>query len=58
MILNECSLGIEKDELLKLYKDATKEKFNFLKINLDTGNSNVVFKEFFLASWRQSFKKQ
>jgi hypothetical protein len=43
MILNECSLGIEKEQLLKLYKDATKEKFHTLIINLDTGNENEKF---------------
>ena len=43
MILNECSLGIEKEQLLKFYKDATKEKFNALVINLDTGNMNEKF---------------
>ena len=43
MIINECSIGIEKDELLSLYKDATKQKFNFLKINLETGNDNEKF---------------
>ena len=43
MILNECSLGIEKDELIKLYKSATKEKFHFLKINLEIANSNEKF---------------
>ena len=29
MIISECSIGIEKDELLSLYKEATKQKFNF-----------------------------
>ena len=43
MILNECSLGVEKDELLKMYKSSTKEKFHFLKLNLETGNSNEKF---------------
>jgi len=47
MILSECSLGIEKAELLKLYKDATKEKFNFLKISLDTSNENEKFSKNF-----------
>ena len=43
MIISECSIGIEKDELLSLYKDATKQKFNFLKINLETGNDNEKY---------------
>jgi hypothetical protein len=52
MILNECSLGIEKDELLKLYKDATKEKFNFLKINLDSSNENEKFSHNFNSFYK------
>ena len=47
MIISECSIGIEKDELLSLYKEATKQKFNFLKINLDTGNDNEKFSKNF-----------
>ena len=43
MIINECSLGVEKDVLLRYYKDATKEKFSSLKINLETGNDNEKF---------------
>jgi len=43
MIMNECSLGVEKDVLLKLYKDASKEKFHFLKIDLDTSNDDKKF---------------
>jgi hypothetical protein len=47
MIISECSIGIEKDELLSLYKEATKQKFNFLKINLETGNDNEKFSKNF-----------
>ena len=43
LIINECSLGVEKDVLLRYYKNATREKFNSLKINLDTGNDNEKF---------------
>ena len=43
MIMSECSLGVEKEELLRIYKDATKEKFHFLKIDLETGDENKKF---------------
>lgn len=36
MILSECQLNIEKKELLKIYDEATKKKFHFLLIDLDT----------------------
>ena len=38
-ILRECSVDLTKDQLLKMYQDATREKFNVLIINLDkSGN--------------------
>jgi hypothetical protein len=38
-ILRECSVDLTKDQLLKMYRDATREKFNVLVINLDkSGN--------------------
>ena len=43
MILNDCGLGIEKDELLFIYKDAVKQPFNFLKIDIDSSNQNKKF---------------
>jgi hypothetical protein len=43
MIMSECSLGVEKEELLRIYKDATKEKFHFLKVDLDNGEENKKF---------------
>ena len=52
MIISECSIGIEKDHLLSLYKDATKQKFNFLKINLETGNDNEKFSRNFNDFYR------
>ena len=36
-----------KDQLKKLYDDATKEKFNFLKINLNTSDLNKKFSKNF-----------
>jgi hypothetical protein len=43
MIMKECSLGAEKEELQFIYKTSTKEKFNFLKINLETPDENKKF---------------
>ena len=38
-ILRECSVDLTKDQLLKMYQDATREKFNVFIINLDkSGN--------------------
>ena len=38
-ILRECSIGINKDELLYMYDKATRKKFDVLIINLDkSGN--------------------
>jgi len=43
MILNDCGLGIEKEDLLAIYKDAVKQPFNFLKIDIDASNQNKKF---------------
>jgi hypothetical protein len=38
-ILRECSVDLTKVQLLKMYQDATREKFNVFIINLDkSGN--------------------
>jgi len=43
LILSDSGGMVEKDQLKKLYDDATKEKFNFLKINLNTSDLNNKF---------------
>ena len=43
MVMKECSLGVEKKELEIIYKSATKEKFNFLKVDLETPDENKKF---------------
>ena len=43
MILSDNNIGVDKTSLLKLYNDATREKFNFLKIDLATSDENKKF---------------
>ena len=38
-ILRECSIGLTKEELLYMYKEATREKFDVFIINLDTSGN-------------------
>jgi hypothetical protein len=49
MILSECSLGdkVDKTELHEVYEEATKDKFCFLKINLDTTDEDKKFSKNF-----------
>ena len=47
LILSDSGGMLEKDELKRLYDDATKEKFNFLKINLNTSDLNKKFSKNF-----------
>jgi hypothetical protein len=42
-IIANYSLGLDPDEIVKLYKDATREKFNFLKISVDERNDNKMY---------------
>jgi len=46
-ILRECSIGIDKQDLLFMYKEATKDKFDCLIINLDK-NGNERYRKNFL----------
>ncbi len=43
LILSEYNLGVDKAELENIYKDATKQKFNFLKIDVATSEDNKSF---------------
>ena len=46
-ILRECSIGLTKDELLYMYQQATKQKFDVLIINLDK-SANERYRHNFL----------
>ena len=46
MICRECSLGIDKKELKKIYEDATQSKQDFLLIDLE-GNKDERFRKNF-----------
>jgi hypothetical protein len=42
-IIQNYSLGLDSNEIVKLYKDATREKFNFLKIAVEERDDNKRF---------------
>ena len=44
LILSEYSLGVDKDELLKMYKECTKDRLNFLLIDIDNPDINKKFR--------------
>ena len=52
MIMKESSLGVDKDDLERIYKDATKHKFNFLKVDLQTADENKKFSHNFTDFYR------
>ena len=43
LMLSDFSLGVNRDELAMIYKDATKVKFDFLKVDIDNGDNNKKF---------------
>jgi len=47
LMLNEFSVGVDKDQLINMYEHATKEKFNFLLINCDESDPNKKFRHNF-----------
>jgi len=50
-ILRECSIGITKEQLLSMYKEATREKFDVLIINLEK-SGNERYRHNFLQYFR------
>ena len=44
MIMSELSLGVTKDQLIKIYNFATKDKFSVLIVDLDEPNVNKKFR--------------
>jgi hypothetical protein len=46
-ILRECSIGITKEQLLSMYKEATREKFDVFIINLEK-SANERYRHNFL----------
>jgi hypothetical protein len=43
LILSDFSLGIDRKQLAAVYKEATKQQFNFLKIDIDNPENNRKF---------------
>ena len=48
MILSELSLGVTKEQLIKIYGFATKNKFDVLLVDLDQADINKKFRKNFL----------
>jgi hypothetical protein len=53
-IIQNYSLGLDANEVVKLYKDATKEKFNFLKIAVEERDDNKRFSHNFTGFYKIS----
>jgi hypothetical protein len=43
MILSDFSLGVDRKQLAAVYKDATSEQFQFLKVDIDNPDNNKKF---------------
>ena len=52
LILSNYALGIEVEKIMKLYKDATKDKFNFLKIDIENRDDNKKFSHNFTGFYK------
>ena len=44
LMLNEFSVGVTKEQLMKMYEYATKDKFNFLLINCDESDPEKKYR--------------
>jgi hypothetical protein len=47
LMLNEFSVGVTKEQLMKMYEHATKDKFNFLLINCDESDPEKKYRHNF-----------
>ena len=53
-IIQNYSLGLDADDVVKLYKDSTKERFHFLKIDCDCRDENKRFSKDFTGFYKIS----
>ena len=53
-IIQNYSLGLNADQIIKLYKDATREKFEFFKIDIDQRDDNKIYSRNFTDFYRVS----
>jgi uncharacterized membrane protein YsdA (DUF1294 family) len=53
-IIQNYSLGLDANEIIALYKDATKERFHFLKIDTETRSENKRFSKDFTGFYKIS----
>ena len=53
-IIQNYSLGLDADDVVKLYKDATKDRFHFLKISVDERSDNKRFSKDFTGFYKIS----
>jgi hypothetical protein len=51
-IIQNYSLGLDANEVVKSYKDGTKDKFNFLKISVEERNENKIFSHNFTGFYK------
>ena len=49
--MSEFELGVDKNELLEIYEDATKEKFSVLLIDVEA-EKNMKFRKNFLEFYQ------
>ena len=54
LILNDCNLGIEIDELQSIYKDATQDEMSFLKIDIMNRDDNKMLSKNFSGFYKLS----
>ena len=52
LILSNYALGIDVDQIIDLYKNATKDKFDFLKIDIENRDDNRKFSHNFIDFYK------
>lgn len=52
LVLSDYSLGLELDELVRLYNEATKVKFSFFKLDIDSSDVNKKYSKNFTEFYK------
>ena len=52
LVVSDFSLGLEKQEVALMYKDATKQRFDFFKVDIDQQIDNKKFSKNFTSFYR------
>jgi hypothetical protein len=58
LVLSDFALGCEPDDLVQMYREATREKFHFLKVDIDCTDMSKKFSKDFTEFFRATEEEE